>query len=465
MKEDFGREQHNMQIIRNKKEKNKVDFLFLYDTKVREIESICLIAQELINRGYSVGIMDVWTPLVKGQKRKLSTEVLVVPAAYSDRSLYQLLSKIHGSAKVLNLQWEQVYCVRDITSPVSPWKMLGDTHKITHISWGNVNYDKLTRIDGIDSQLVKKVGHVGLDFLRPELRNLYLSREELFGEFSIDVNSKVCLFISSFSLVNLPENIYEEELRAFARISLSSQDIILQWIIKALDENEDITFVYRPHPAEAGNKKILDLQKKNNRFRVIRDYSVKQWIIASDVIYNWYSTSMAEIYAAGKSCFILRPEPMIDGFECLVLVNATTISTYEGFSASMQQNDCNLPIPLQNITDNYDIEQNEMTYLRAVDICENLYKQPQERLEYHATLQDRKDNIKLCLKNTLLGKCFIKTKRLIPKGKLSEEEQRNQEYQQYVVEMMENNHMSEQEFVALEDKIRSCLKQGNRGDL
>lgn len=453
-----------MQIIRNKKEDNKVDFLFIYDTKVREIESICLIAQELINRGYSVGVMDVWTPLVKGQRHKLSTEVLIVPAAYSDRSLYQLLSKIQGSAKVLNLQWEQVYCERDITSPVSPWKMLGDTHKITHISWGNVNYDKLTQIDGINSQFVKKVGHVGLDFLRPEFRGLYLSREELFREFDIDGKSKVCLFISSFSLVNLPENIYEDELRAFANISLSSQDIILQWIMKVLAENEDIIFVYRPHPAEAGNKKILDLQKKNSRFRVIRDYSVKQWIIASDVIYNWYSTSMAEIYAAGKSCFILRPEPMIDGFECLVLVNATSISTYEGFASSIQQTDCNLPIPLENITDNYDIDQDRMTYLRIADICEDLYKQSQESLEYHATEKDKKDNAKLCLKNTLFGRCLIKIKRLIPKKKLSEEEQRNREYQQYVVEMMENNYMSEQEFIALEDKIRSCLKQSERGD-
>ena len=453
-----------MQIIRNKKISQKVDFLFIYDTKVREIESICLIAQELMNRGYSVGVMDVWTPLVKGQHKKLATEVLIVPAAYSNRSLYQLLSKIQGSAKVVNLQWEQVYCERDITSPVSPWKMLGDTHKITHISWGNVNYDKLTQIDGIDSQFVKKVGHVGLDFLRPELRKLYLSREELFSKFDIDVNSKVCLFISSFSLVNLPENIYEEELRAFANISLSSQDIILQWIMKVLEENKDITFVYRPHPAEAGNEKILNLQKKNCRFRVIRDYSVKQWIIASDVIYNWYSTSMAEIYAAGKSCFILRPEPMIDGFECLVLINATTISTYEEFATSIQQDECNLPIPIKNITDNYDIDQNKMSYLRVADICETLYKQPQERLEYHVTVKDKRDNARLCLKNTLLGKCLIQMKRLVPKRKLSEEERRNKEYQQYVVEMMENNYMSEREFIALEDKIRCCLKQSNQGD-
>lgn len=453
-----------MQIIRNVKDKDRVDFLFIYETKVREIESICLIAQELESRGYSVGIMDMWTPLVKGQKHKLSTEVLIVSAVYSDKSLYQLLSKIQGAAKVLNLQWEQVYCERDITSPVSPWKMLGDTHKIAHISWGNVNYEKLTRIDGIEAQLVKKVGHVGLDFLRPELRDFYLSREELFRESDIDANSKVCLFISSFSLVNLPENIYEEELRVFANVSLSSQDIVLQWIMKALEENEDITFVYRPHPAEAGNEKILNLQKKNKRFRVIRDYSVKQWIIASDVIYNWYSTSMAEIYAAGKSCFILRPEPMAEGFECLVLVNATVISTYEGFAASIEQENCNLPIPLENITDNYDIDQDRMTYLRIVDICESLYKQQQGYLEYHETENDKRENARLRLKSSLVGKCLIRMKHFIHKNEISEEDKRNKEYQDYVVEMMKNNHMSEQEFITLEDKIRNCLRHYSQGE-
>ena len=48
-----------MLIIRNAEPNvKKVNFLFVYETKNREIESVCLICQELERRGYSVGIAE-----------------------------------------------------------------------------------------------------------------------------------------------------------------------------------------------------------------------------------------------------------------------------------------------------------------------------------------------------------------------------------------------------------------------
>ena len=103
--------------------KNRVDILFMYESKVREIEGVCLIARELAKRGYSTAILETWEPLIKGQWRRPEAEVVFIPSAYSDRSLYALLRFVGSPARVINLQWEQIYSRRDLTNPNSPWKM------------------------------------------------------------------------------------------------------------------------------------------------------------------------------------------------------------------------------------------------------------------------------------------------------------------------------------------------------
>ncbi len=58
-------------IVLNRKEKNRVDILFMYESKVREIEGVCLIAGELAKRGYCTAILETWEPLIKGQRLSL----------------------------------------------------------------------------------------------------------------------------------------------------------------------------------------------------------------------------------------------------------------------------------------------------------------------------------------------------------------------------------------------------------
>ena len=49
---------------------------------------------------------------------------------------------------------------------------------------------------------------------------------------------------------------------------------------------------------------------KHSNFHLITNYSVKQWITVSDTLFSWMSTSIAEIYFANKSCFVVRPFPI-----------------------------------------------------------------------------------------------------------------------------------------------------------
>ena len=434
-------------IVLNRKEKNRVDILFMYESKVREIEGVCLIAGELAKRGYCTAILETWEPLIKGQRKRPEAEVVFIPSAYTDRSLYALLRFVKGPAKVINLQWEQIYSRRDLTNPNSPWKMSGDVHKVTHISWGDVNYNKLTESDHIDKRMVKKVGHVGLDYLRKELRGFYLSREEICREFDIDVNTRLCLFISSFSFVNLPENMIEPELRELFEVSIRSQKEIVRWIVSVLEKHKELTFVYRPHPSEAGNAELAAIAAREPRFKIIKDYSVKQWIIVSDIIYNWYSTSVAEVYFAGKSCFFLRPYPIALQYECLIMEELTSLTSCEEFEGSLNASGCDFPVPEEAIRENYFYDEKCPAYIRIADICEELFRAKSGYLKKELTLKERFNNLKLLVKNSGAGKMIegLRGSR--------EMDPKDAEYLKYITEMYNNNIVTESEFMSMKERL------------
>ena len=438
-------------IVLNKKRNNKVDFLFIYESKVREIESVCLIASELERRGYSVGIENTWPSYLYGQFVRPGCDVVFVPSVYSDRSLYILLEKIGSSAKVINLQWEQIYSRRDLTNPKSPWKMTGDVKRITHISWGDVNYKKLTETDNINSELVKKVGHVGMDFLRPELRTFYLTRDELCREYGIDNNTKLCLFISSFSFINLPENMIEPELRELFQVSGKSQKTILEWFVRLLEYRNDITIIYRPHPAEADNTELKRISDQNVRFKIIKDYSVKQWILVSDIIYNWYSTSLGEVYFAGKSCYFLRPFPIPAEYECLIMEGLSSLTTYDEFIRSIDTEEIEFPVSVENITENYTYDSDCPTYLKIADIAEELLGKKEGYLKKKRSVKEWLANYKLVLKTSGIGKTINRLR-----GKRSMDPQ-DREYLEYLEQMNRNNKYTEEEIFSMMQRINESL--------
>ena len=110
-------------IIGNSAKGKEYDFLFIYESKVRELESVCLIGQELEKRGYSVALLCWWEPLTNESFVPVKTKVLLAHAAYNDHSLMNELSYVDGMTKVINLQWEQIYSIKDLTNPNAPWKM------------------------------------------------------------------------------------------------------------------------------------------------------------------------------------------------------------------------------------------------------------------------------------------------------------------------------------------------------
>ena len=353
-----------------------VDILFLYETRNRELENICLIKSELEKRGFSVAVINTWTNLYI-KKPPYNAKVIVTHAMY-DNGVYFFVKKYCGKVpKVVNMQCEQIGTVFEEKNPESRMLLKDVAKQCMNICWGNRTYRRLHDIAGIDDKHLSVTGQVAFDFCRKELKGYYLSRKEITEKYKINPDLNINLFISSFSYVNLPENIIKKsDLNSkddFIKFSVDSFNIVLQWFKKLLDSHKDQAIIYRPHPAEADNPRLKEIKEKYpDRFFVIGDLSVKQWISIADRVYSWYSTSSAEAYMLGVPISVLRPVDVPPDLEVSLFENAKFINNYEGFEKTLY-NEGQTSLCKEIFDDLYYVDE-KPAYIHFADTIQKVYE-------------------------------------------------------------------------------------------
>lgn len=356
----------------------KYDFIIGYEHRNREIESICLLKYELERRGFRVFIFCIYDERMKDYVNKYQTNVLLLPYCYTDDSFIKCVKRSIVFDKIINLQWEQAIYRQQEEDPNSFKNPSGICLKAVHVSWGEANVKRLTEVAGVCDSNVRLTGNITLDFLRKPLTEYYLSRDDLYNQYNIPKDKKICLLIASFKSATLGDaeleklcEMYGEWRREHHFIAKRSRDTILEWIERSLEEDENIFFIYRPHPAE-NTEYVSQIAQRCNRFVVIGERSVKQWILAVDRIYTWMSTTVAEIYFSGQNCFILYPYALPEIANARLFDHAHTIKEYGTFKQSLYSGQSEFPVTKQDINDYY-LVSDEMSYIKVADVCEDVY--------------------------------------------------------------------------------------------
>lgn len=201
---------------------------------------------------------------------------------------------------------------------------------------------------------------------------------------------------------------------------------ILVWLEESLIRYPEKIFIYRPHPSENQADNVLALANKYNNFRIIADFGVKQWIKCCDKITTWYSTSVAEIYFANKSCCILRPIEIPYEFDVSVYDGANFIRDLESFFKFLENDAYTFPVNPEVIKKYYDVNNSQPTYIRLCDLLEdilstNKYDMPELRLHskmyflFHKWFYGIAFDIKLLLSRLDYKKILFQNKYLISK--------------------------------------------------
>lgn len=365
----------------------ELDYLFVYEHKVRELENLCLIKYELDRRGYKTEIRYIEDAVNElAVKPFIYTKVLLVMSCYDNHALAWQIKNYVKFDKVIDMQWENIVYPKDEEreGAFKNYKEIGKA--VPHVSWGQQNVKRLLEAAHLDPKMVKLVGHVGMDFLREPLCKYYLSREELFSKYDLSVESRTIFFASPYYGDSLPQEYIDDMCARFGenwteyyKFMCDSQHIVLKWLENICTEYPDIQVVFRPHP---GHPSLMAerVAGKCSNFHIIGGESVKQWIVTCDKIYTGNSSVIVEAFFAQKMCQLVFPLPVTEGFELKLISNSHKLSSYDEFHASVLAQEEVFPIPQSNIEEIYLIDWNTPSYIKFADMAEEILQDDSYKL-------------------------------------------------------------------------------------
>lgn len=365
----------------------ELDFLFIYEHKVRELENLCLMKYELDRRGYRTKIVyvdDAQNALA--ERPVYYSKVICTMACYDNYTLLWHTKRFVKFDKVIDLQWENIVYVKDEQREGAYKNYWGIGKDVVHVSWGEQNVKRLLNAAHLDKKKVKLTGHVGMDFLRKPLNRYYLSRRELFSRYNIPIDKKVILFASPYYGDCLTKEYIAGMCEAFGndwteyyKFMCDSQRIVLEWFERICREFPDIIVIYRPHP---GHPSLIanKLAEQCSNFRIISDESVKQWIVTCDKVYTGNSSVVVEAFFAKKMCQLLFPLPTTPGFELQLITDSKKIITYDEFYKSVFSEEETFPTPEKSIEYIYLIDWETPNYIKFADMAEEVLRDDYYRL-------------------------------------------------------------------------------------
>lgn len=365
----------------------ELDFLFLYEHKVRELENLCLIKYELDRRGYRTEIRyieDAENALAV--KPFIHTKVLLVMACYNNQTLNWQVKNFVKFDRIIDLQWENIVYPKD-EERKDAFKNYAEIGKdVVRVSWGKQNARRMLETAKMDPKKLMLTGHVGMDFLRAPLCRYYLDREELFAKYRIPQDKQVILFASPYFGDCLEQSYIDDMCVRFGKDWLEyyqfmceSQNIVLGWMEEILKEDENICFIFRPHPGHP-SQCAGELAERYENFKVIGEESVKQWIIACDKAYTGNSSVVVEAFFARKMCQMLFPLPVTEGFELKLVSESKKLTTYQEFKNSVYALEEEFPTPQETIEEIYLVDWEKPSYIKFADMCERVLKEDYYRL-------------------------------------------------------------------------------------
>lgn len=354
--------------------------LIVYERKNRELETAILLKRKLVSIGYCCKVTQFYWGfdfnLFSG-----SVDILIVPHLYGDLSVSRLIARYGRPKIIINLQYEQVLSEK--------WEKLGhhnpsgEAKKAIHVCWGKATFNRLKEFGILDKNLLM-IGAPHLDLLNAITGRVFEDQKVLLAkEFELDSQSEWVLFLSSFTYADIAEHrlkmneeVAGSTLGDFVDIHTKSRNEILNWLEDSVAQNPDKLFIYRPHPDELSLERVKVLADRFKNFRIIASGSAKQWIISSDSILSWYSTTVVESHYLGKNYQILRPFVLPDYFDSVLLKKADFLSEKVDFLDYVNGRGSSRGLPLKNayIEAYYDNIDGSMASDRLVSYIEEVAK-------------------------------------------------------------------------------------------
>lgn len=300
----------------------KIDIVWFIEHYARELDVACAVSALLESKYRKrVKILPFFHPNSTYFTQKYNPAVVLLPYCYSihDSGLKQYLSA-WKEATFVNLSWEQVFYRANIE-----YKAPRDSFAkrcVLHHAWSSKRATFL-RDRGVPDDHIFVNGQPAYYLYFPPYRKAFTSRKILGKKFSIDVRKKWIFFPENYSWYFYSDHLVEEiikngqdreaayRMRDYCGRSLRE---VLHWL-HSLQKSDNVEIIIRPRPATSFAAFLETVQKfepgLEKRIHILKEFTVRDWILASDVVISSFSTSLIEAAIAKKPIFMLEPFPIL----------------------------------------------------------------------------------------------------------------------------------------------------------
>ncbi len=298
----------------------EVDIVYLYEHASRELDVACAVAAILeMEHGQSVEIVQ-WPVGFSRIVHKLKPAKLVVfPFFYAEKE-FKVLLEFWKHVKYFNLTWEQLFYAGNKLAKTPR----GDftVKNVLHHSWSRY-YTNFLISSGIPAEHIFTNGQPAYTLYEAPYREYFMPREELAKKYGLDPSKRWVFFPENYNWAfynqarlelficngQTREDVYA--MKEYCDLSFSK---VLHWFQKMLIEHRNVELIIRPRPSttvsEFQHSMDLVLGTTPESMHVIQEESVREWILASDIVISSHSTSLIEASIAGKAAYMLEPIPM-----------------------------------------------------------------------------------------------------------------------------------------------------------
>ena len=334
-----------------------VDVVYLVEHIARELDVACAVKHYSGQRHQ----LRVEVVPIKSPSDALSTfrpRVVALPYSYraTDPETRNYLPH-WPKAIYFNLSWEQLL-YRAFQEEKAPSDEFSCQY-VLHHAWGNFHKDYLMRHRVPESHVFVN-GQPAYKLYDDPYCLCQAQRPELARRFGLDPDKRWIFFPENYGWAFYTEAKLNEiisrgldrriayEQRDFCRKSLP---VVLKWCADVASRGA-VEVVVRPRPATLLSafrsmvSHALDSWPAN--LHIIKEGSVREWVLASDTVLSSYSTTLIEAAVAGKCAYMVLPYPLPEGLMADWYANAAQLRTWDEFeSACCQEPDASSSEPLK----------------------------------------------------------------------------------------------------------------------
>ncbi len=301
----------------------KVDIVYCFEHVARELDIACAVKFILKKRyGLSMEIISYEMDLETVPQR-YRPDVVAVPYCYSaEDSGLRDVWPVWRNANYLNLAFEQIFGKANEVLKV-PRDDFAKEH-VLHHAWGD-SHAALLREHGVPEGNIIINGNPSYTLYRPPYSSFYETRADLAERHGLDPSKRWVFVPENYGMAFYSDDVmqwitqqyvqrgFDEAMayryREFATASLAAA---IHWWHQAAQLGS-VELIVRPRPATPLQSFVAVYRatagQTPEHLHIIQDGSVREWILASDVVMSSYSTTLIEAAVAGKPIHMLAPLP------------------------------------------------------------------------------------------------------------------------------------------------------------